>query len=226
MNPIGFSDRAVRQQLLVPAERLACQHAVVVGVGAIGRQVALQLAALGVVHMTLFDDDVVGVENLAAQGYWPEDLGERKVTTTARLCERYQTQLEIAAIPEKFRRSSARAIISQGELAVFMCVDHIATRQMIWHAMRSQADLIVDGRMNGEVVRVLAAQPAIDSGAYSKSLFQASEAYVGACAARSTIYAASIAAGLMVSQFARFLRGHSLFADQVLNLMAGELSAI
>jgi sulfur carrier protein ThiS adenylyltransferase len=41
----------------------------VIGVGAIGRQVALQLAALGVPDLSLYDPDTVAVENLAPQGY-------------------------------------------------------------------------------------------------------------------------------------------------------------
>ena len=50
MNPIPnpeHPDRDIRQRGLVPPERLAACHAVVIGVGAIGRQVALQLAAVG-----------------------------------------------------------------------------------------------------------------------------------------------------------------------------------
>ena len=66
--------RDVRQLDLVPPERLASCHAVVIGVGAIGRQVALQLAALGAPKLTLFDHDLVEPANLAPQGYLPEDL--------------------------------------------------------------------------------------------------------------------------------------------------------
>ena len=43
-----FDRRDVRQRDLVPPQALARCHAVVVGVGSIGRAVALQLAATGV----------------------------------------------------------------------------------------------------------------------------------------------------------------------------------
>ena len=79
-------DRDLRQRQLVPPGQLQTVHAVVIGVGAIGRQLALQLAALGISRLTLFDDDVVNVENLAPQGYWPEELGMPKVASTAALC--------------------------------------------------------------------------------------------------------------------------------------------
>jgi molybdopterin/thiamine biosynthesis adenylyltransferase len=52
-------ERDSRQRDLVPPDRLADCHALVIGVGAIGRQVALQLAALGMPRLTLVDPDDV-----------------------------------------------------------------------------------------------------------------------------------------------------------------------
>jgi sulfur carrier protein ThiS adenylyltransferase len=46
----------------------------------------------------------------------------------------------------------------------------------------------------------------------------------GRCTARSTIYSASIAAGLMTHQFTRWLRGIPVDCDVSLNLLAGELA--
>src|SRR2546421_4948292 len=80
-------DRDIRQRDLVPREKLNQCHAMVIGVGAIGRQVALQLAAIGISFMELIDHDLVAVENLAAQGYWPQDLQRPKVMATAELCQ-------------------------------------------------------------------------------------------------------------------------------------------
>ena len=50
-------DRFARQAELVPRERLQTLRATVVGVGAVGRQVALQAAALGVPRLQLIDFD-------------------------------------------------------------------------------------------------------------------------------------------------------------------------
>jgi sulfur carrier protein ThiS adenylyltransferase len=52
-----ITDRFARQRELVPLERLAGIQATVIGVGAIGRQVALQLAAIGVPRLQLVDFD-------------------------------------------------------------------------------------------------------------------------------------------------------------------------
>ena len=61
------SERYCRQKDIVPPDRLAECKATVVGVGAIGRQVALQLAAMGVPWLKLVDFDIVD-ENMVVDG--------------------------------------------------------------------------------------------------------------------------------------------------------------
>lgn len=157
-----ISDRNSRQRDLLPPERLAACHAIVIGVGAIGRQVAIQLAAVGVPRLVLFDDDVVSVENLGPQGYWPSDMRAAKVSATAALCRRVNPDVEIEERAERFKRSTATAVEGQGTVA-FACVDSIATRRMLWESVRYRAALLLDGRMHGEVIRVLAVgSPAVD----------------------------------------------------------------
>jgi sulfur carrier protein ThiS adenylyltransferase len=217
-------ERDARQRDLVPPARLAACHALVVGVGAIGRQVALQLAAVGVPRLTLYDDDRVGPENLACQGYFAEEVGQRKVLATAELCRRLHPVARVSPLAERFRRSTAKQLHAGEDLCVFACVDAIGTRRLLWEAVRHSAAFFVDGRMSAEVLRVLAvAHPATD-GYYAGTLFDPGEAYVGACTARSTIYTASIAAGLMLGQWTRWLRGLPIDADLCLNLLASELT--
>lgn len=218
-------DRAIRQRDLVPPARLATYHAIVVGVGAIGRQVALQLAAMGVPKLTLIDDDTVSIENLAVQGYAPVDLGRAKVDVTAEDCLRLHPQIVIDGRVERFRRSSdlAQQLTAGTRLTVFACVDEMASRRRIFEACRASADCFVDGRMAGEVLRVLwSSSPATDQ-FYSRTLFEDAAAHPAPCTGRSTLYAASIAAGLMLSRFAAHLRGQSPAADLLLNLLADEL---
>jgi molybdopterin-synthase adenylyltransferase len=217
-------ERDVRQRGLVPPERLVVCDAIVTGVGAIGRQVAMQLAALGISRLTLFDDDLVQTENLAPQGYWPEDLNCPKVSATSQLCRRIHPVIHIRAVPARFKRSTLRELTFEGEPVIFCCVDSIVTRRMIWETVQTSARFFVDGRMSAEVLRVIALdQPVFDTH-YSRTLFTAEEAHFGSCTARSTIYTASIAAGLMIHQFAKWLRGVPVDADLMLNLLAAELT--
>ena len=55
---------------------------------------------------------------------------------------------------------------------------------------------------------------------YPTTLFAQSEAQLGRCTARSTIYAANIAAALMTHQFTRWLRGIPVDRELSLNLLA------
>jgi sulfur carrier protein ThiS adenylyltransferase len=57
-------------------------------------------------------------------------------------------------------------------------------------------------------------------------MFGQDRAYAGSCTAKSTVYTASIAAGLMVAQFTKWLRGLPLDRDLTLNLLSAELSAL
>jgi hypothetical protein len=84
--------------------------------------------------------------------------------------------------------------------------------------------VFLDARMLGEVLRVLAVADAQQRNFYADTLFAAEEAERGACTSRSTIYAASIAAGLMVHQFTRWLRKLPVDFDTSLNLLAGEMT--
>jgi sulfur carrier protein ThiS adenylyltransferase len=224
----SLADRDIRQRQIVPSEKLAACHAVVIGVGAVGRQVALQLSAVGVSHLTLIDHDLVGVENLAPQAYWPSDIGQLKVQATAALCRQIHPEGRIETIAERFRRSMVKSLVAVTDTSIqpviFACVDSIATRGVIWQAVKQIAAFFVDGRMNAEVIRVLAvAQPAIDS-YYPTTLFAPEEALVGSCTAKSTVYTASIAAGLMLGQFTKWLRELPVERDLMLNLLSAEMT--
>ncbi len=216
-------DRDLRQRELVPPGQLTDCHALIIGVGAVGRQAALQLAAVGVPRLTLVDHDTVAVENLATQGYWATDLGNAKVHTTKALCALINPDTELTAYPERFRRSLLRRIGSTDRLVVFACVDWITARRSIWEAVQQDAALYLDGRMSAEVLRILAIdRPALNT-SYASTLFDSDQAFVGSCTAKSTIYTASIAAGLLIGQFAKWLRRLPVDPDLCLNLLSMEL---
>jgi sulfur carrier protein ThiS adenylyltransferase len=210
------SDRFERQSEIIPRERLLREVATVIGVGAIGRHVALQLAALGVPKMQLVDYDLVEPSNVTTQGYMADDVGRAKVEATADLCRQIEPLLDVERIQDRFRPT-----MNFGT-AVFCCVDSISARAAIWRAVETRAAFWTDGRMLSEVVRVLAAAAGQGRRYYATTLFAQSEAQVGRCTSRSTIYAASLAAALMLHQFTRYLRGRSLDVDAIFNLSAGE----
>ena len=209
-------DRFARQQDLVPRQRLAAMQVTVIGVGAIGRQVALQLAAIGTPRIQLIDFDRVESTNVTTQGYLAADVGQSKVLATAAALRKIDPAVDVRVVEDRYRPKCPL-----GE-AVFCCVDSIGARQAIWRSAATKCQFWTDGRMLGEVIRVLSVADLAARDAYAQTLFQPSEAQRGACTARSTLYAASIAAGLMVHQLTRWLRGIAVDFDTTLNLLAGE----
>ena len=208
-------DRFERQEELVPRERMLREVVTVIGVGAIGRQVALQLTALGVPKLQLVDFDTVERSNITSQGYLTSDVGRPKVEATGDACHQLEHLLDLEDVQDRFRPSL------QIGTSVFCCVDSISARAAIWRSVASRCRFWGDGRMLGETLRVLVAA---EQGRkhYATTLFPQAEAQAGRCTSRSTIYAANLAAALLVHQFTRYLRRLPLDVDATFNLLAGE----
>ena len=81
-----------------------------------------------------------------------------------------------------------------------------------------------DGRMLGEVMRILTVADDAGRQHYPATLFEQAEAQAGTCTSRGTIYTAAIAAGLMVQQFSRWLRKLPVDSDLSVNLLASEMA--
>ena len=215
---IAENDRFIRQRDLVPMDRLSGVTTTVIGVGAIGRQVALQLAAVGAPSIQLIDFDTVDATNVTTQGYPCQDIGQPKVLATAGAIRNLDASLRVTTAEDRYR---ARQEIGE---AVFCCVDSISARAAIWRSAARGCRFWADGRMLGEVIRILAVADTNGFTQYGGTLFPQSDAQGGSCTSRSTIYAASIAAGIMVHQFTRWLRRIPVDFDTTLNLLAGELT--
>jgi sulfur carrier protein ThiS adenylyltransferase len=212
------TERYSRQKDIVPIERISQCRATVIGVGAIGRQVALQLTAIGIPWLKLLDFDVVEESNLASQGYLQSDLGKAKVDATSQLCRQINPELDIQISYERFKRSHKIGN------CIFTCVDSIESRKLIWDAVKDKASFFTDGRMAAEVLRVLTVSDSQSKEHYSTTLFSSEEAFVGSCTAKTTIYCANIAAGFMLAQFTKYLRQLPIEPDIQVNLLASEIN--
>ena len=120
-------DRFLRQRDLVSTEKLANTSVTIIGVGAIGRQVALQLAALGVMQIQLIDFDEVELHNITSQGYRTSDIGLAKVVATATAISEIDGSIEVIKLQDRFR------IRQTVDSVVFCCVDSISARTAIWN---------------------------------------------------------------------------------------------
>lgn len=215
--PAHSHTRFIRQLDFVPTEAIEGKKVTVIGCGAIGRQVAIQLAAIGVQSIQLIDFDTVTLTNVTTQGFRHGDIYVEKVTAVGKAIKEIDPGIEVIEVCDRFRNRTKTAEV------VFVCVDSIEVRQLIWDVLKDKDKLIIDGRMNGEVWRVICSGDEESRKHYPTTLFPPEKAVQGRCTAHATIYSASMPASWMVNQFTKHLRGLSIDQDMCCNMLAGEL---
>jgi sulfur carrier protein ThiS adenylyltransferase len=216
-----IENRDIRQREIVPPDTIKRMKVTVIGVGAIGRQVATQLAAMGIQNLQFIDPDVVAPENLAAQGFLETDLDELKVVAVQEACSRINSEISIEIIGDLYNDD-----VEVGDV-VFCCVDSMMAREFIWENVEQKVELFLDTRMSAESMRIIAVDVARSDGDtfwYEETMFADEEAYGTRCTAKSTIYCANIAAGLAISEFTKWLREMPVSRDKMLNLLSGEMA--
>lgn len=210
-------ERFAHQETLVPRERLLREEITIIGIGGIGRQVALQLAALGAPSLQLIDFAEVTREQITSQGFLTDDIGRPKAEATGDLCHQTEHLMGIEEIRDRFRSWQAVGT------SVFCCVDAPAARAEIWGAVESRCRFFGDGRLDGETARVLVAADGRTRQHYRTLLAAQADAET---APGSTIYTAALGAALLVHQFTRYLRDLPLDADTTFNLPASQLTLV
>lgn len=210
------TDRFARQGEVVPREAIASTTPMIAGVGAIGRQVTMQLAAIGCPKLLIYDFDAVDLSNVTTQGYRVRSVGRPKVRAMAEDLRYYLgDEVEVVAHNSEFTLAAVREVTSP---VVFLCVDTMDARKRISESCEAfKIPLLVDGRMASEYVRTVT----VDDGDYQRyydSLVTDADAVQGRCTTESTMFAASLAASLMVHEFTRFLRGVSTNKDMLMSL--------
>ena len=221
-----------RQRALIPPQALARVRAVVIGTGAVGRQVVLQLASIGVPAITIYDHDTVGPENLAPQGFLELDLGKTKVEAVKEMAKLMNPTCDIRPRPNRFRVSDVPSWDPGEEdhahidTVVFLCVDSMEARSLIWGAVKTHSFIkaVFDSRSASEMIRVFAVDKPTEDTYYDTTLFTDEQAHTGDCSTRMTIYMSYVASGMMLCQFAHWLRKMTVVPDQSFNMLAGELT--
>lgn len=109
------------------------------------------------------------------------DVGMAKVLATLTAIRQLDPAIQVTTVEDRYR---PRLEIGQG---VFCCVDSIDARSAIWRSANSRCRFWADGRMLGEVIRILAADEANGRDYYPMTLFAQSEALPGRCYAEFRI---------------------------------------
>lgn len=212
--------RFARQADFVPQKRLSDERVMIIGLGAVGRPLAEELAAIGVKCFFLVDNDTVEDVNITTQGFRRTEVGSHKVDAVQTLVVNVEPTATVDGHVGLWEPQSMK----WGPTAVFCCVDSIETRKEIWHATEDLHQFWGDGRMRGLAIRVLSAWDSRSREYYPSTLFTSEEAQHGRCTARSAIWPARMTAGLLVNQYVRYLNDEpARDIDLTLNLNTYDL---
>jgi len=209
-----------RQAGLLPPDILWNLPIAVAGVGAVGRQVVLQLCSAGARNLAFYDHDTVEESNIGPQGWRRDDIGVPKVEALLGDIERQQL------FPASDGATTAKGLHrrfpteSYEHPIVFCCVDNINTRGQLFRT--STYNLFLDSRVAGDTVHVLSVSDPDSRDYYESTLFDREEAFQATCTTRMSIHIANIAAGLLVQQFSKWLRELPTDRHTVFNLLAME----
>lgn len=104
-----------------------------IGVGGLGSPIALYLAAAGVGHIGLVDDDRVSLSNLQRQVLYTEsEVGELKVECARRRLLLANSQMKVTIWPVRLTSTNAPDIFAGYDLVIDGC-DNFETRYVIDH---------------------------------------------------------------------------------------------
>ena len=194
----------------------------VIGLGAIGREVALQLGALGVRRLQLIDPGRITADDVTRHGFWPRDCGKLKGHVVRSALQCLTANLRVDVICDCYRPQ--RRV---GE-AVFFCVDRALARTVVWKWLGTRTRFWCDGHARGESVRVLSATDIHSQERYVHAVFAtpATGPVATPSDPRTAVFTARIAAGIMVHEFSRWIRRIPVHREVGLDLLAGEWTLV
>ncbi len=135
-------------------ERLNTSRALIIGAGGLGSPVGLYLAAAGIGHLTLCDDDAVELTNLQRQiAHDTASLGENKAHSAARRMRAMNPEILIAPLPIRLQGEALMSQVAEADL-VLDCSDNFATRHAINRACVAHGKPLVSGaavRFDGQI---------------------------------------------------------------------------
>lgn len=133
---------------------LLASRVMIVGLGGLGSPVALYLAAAGVGHLLLVDDDAVDVSNLQRQIiHGQASLGQNKAQSAAAQIQALNPGVTTRVIAQRLSDEALFEQVAQVDVLVD-CSDNFATRQALNLASQRQIKPLISGaaiRWEGQI---------------------------------------------------------------------------
>lgn len=135
-------------------QRLRGASVLIVGLGGLGSPAAMYLAAAGVGHLILADDDRVDLSNLQRQiVHRTADIGAAKVESAARTLRALNPQTRLTLLPRRLEGQTLDDLVADVDAVVDGC-DNFSTRFAVNKACVQAGKPLVSGaaiRMEGQV---------------------------------------------------------------------------
>ncbi len=135
-------------------ERLLGSRVLIVGLGGLGSPVSMYLAAAGVGHLTLVDDDKVDLSNLQRQVvHTTEHIGEPKTHSAAHALRALNPEVKVHTIPRRLDEEAMREVARNADVVVDAS-DNFDTRFLMNRVCVAERKPLVSGaviRMEGQV---------------------------------------------------------------------------
>lgn len=192
-----------RHQRVFSSTQFGERRVDIIGCGATGSRVALDIAKKGVQNIHIWDHDTVAGHNIANQAYGLEHVGLMKVEALASIIKR-ATGTDVTPHDERVVDQSPFGTI------VFLLTDTMASRREIWdNSLRFNlvTRLVIETRMGADSGRIYSVDPnrMSDVRAWEGTLCTDEEATDSLCGARVSVSStADIIAGFAVWQMMRW----------------------
>lgn len=126
--------------------KLSKAKVLVVGAGGLGCPALTYLAAAGVGHIVLVDDDQVSLSNLNRQFlYGADDIGKNKAKAARACLIKQNNEIEITAVEDRLSVDNVSELLKKVDVVVD-CVDNVATRLLInAHCLKAGIPLVEGG---------------------------------------------------------------------------------
>jgi len=156
----------------------------VVGCGAIGRNIIMQCAHIGIEDVTVFDFDSVENHNVSSQGFSVYDIGLPKVQAISSELSRKVPGCIVRAYNSRWVPHNSNYDY------VFLAADCMSARKSVsrFYHKRRKKSVVIDCRMRGEEARVLMSYDRLTRNYYSTTLFSNDDAADGSCTSNTNIY--------------------------------------
>jgi molybdopterin-synthase adenylyltransferase len=148
------------RQIMLPQVDMAGQQkllnsrVLIIGAGGLGSPAAMYLAAAGVGHLVIYDDDEVDISNLQRQiAHHTPDIGMDKVISTQQTLKSLNPEVKVTAVKQRLSGETLEIEVGNADV-VLDCTDNFTTRFAINAACVKHKTPLVSGaaiRFEGQV---------------------------------------------------------------------------